>query len=280
MDWSEARERLGAPVFAPLRAALLRLPGERWPAHADLDALARGVSTARGQPIRFIAPRARTDRERRYYELHIAATGEIETRAQNWHDLFNALAWVTFRRAKAAINAQHAAILEEGGEAESRRRSPARDALTLFDEGGVAVVSSAPHLLELMVAFEWKELFWNRRDELLATTRFFAFGHGFCEQSLAPYIGMVAKTVFITVDGSFAGLPTQDQLLRTDELLAAHFADRTNFRSPKAMAPLPALGVPGWHPSTGMESFYDDASYFRSRGLGPGNGTRLGFGEV
>lgn len=267
MDWREARERLGAPIFAPLHAALSRLPGERWPAHVDLDALARGVTTSRGQPIRFVAPREHTDRVRRCYELHIAATGAIETRAHNWHDLFNALSWVTFPRAKAAINAQHAAILEEGGEAESRRRSPGRDALTLFDEGGVAVASSAPHLLELMVDFEWKELFWNRRDELLATTRFFAFGHGFYEQALAPYIGMVAKTVFATVDGSFPGLPLQEQILRTDELLAAHFADRANFPSPKAMAPMPVLGVPGWHPATATQSFYDDASYFRSKGF-------------
>lgn len=267
MDWREARERLGAAIYAPLREALARLPPDRWPDRADLTALARGVATSRGQPVRFIAPRERTDRERRYYEQHIAASGEVETRAENWHDLFNALVWVTFPRAKAAINAQHAAILDERGESESRRRSPERDALTLFDEGGVAVACSAPHLLKLMVDFEWKEVFWNRRDELLATTRFFAFGHGCYEQSLAPYIGMVAKTVFVTVEGSFLRLPADEQLARTDALLAAHFSDRRNFPSPKAMAPMPVLGVPGWHPATDTESFYDDASHFRSKGL-------------
>lgn len=270
MDWREARERLGAAIYAPLHGALDRLPTRRWPGHDDLTTLAHGITTSRGQPLRFIPPRERTDRERRYYELHIAATGEVETRAQNWHDLFNALAWVTFPRAKAAINAQHAAMLEERGEAESRRRSPERDALTLFDEGGVAVVSSAPELLALMVAFEWKELFWKRREELLATTRFFAFGHACYEQSLAPYIGMVAKTVFIAVDGSVLDLPLQEQLQRTDALLAAHFCDRRNFASPRAMPPMPLLGVPGWHPGTATESFYDDASYFRSKGPGRG----------
>lgn len=267
MDWREARERLGAAIYAAFAGALARLPTERWPDHADLSALASGIVTSRGQPLRFIAPREHTDRERRCYELHIAATGEVETRARNWHDLFNALAWVTFPRAKAAINAQHAAILEERGEPESRRRGPERDALTLFDEGGVAVVSSAPHLLELMVDFEWKELFWNRRDELLATTRFFAFGHACCEQSLAPYIGMVAKTVFVTVDESFLRLAAGEQLMRTDELLAAHFSDRGKFPSPKAMAPMPVLGVPGWHPATDTESFYDDPAHFRSKAV-------------
>jgi hypothetical protein len=270
MDWREARERLGAAIYAPLADALGRLPAQRWPVHAELTALAHGITTSRGQPLRFVAPRDHTDRERRYYELHIAATGEVETRAENWHDLFNALAWITFPQAKAAINAQHAAILEERGEAESRRRSPERDALTLFDEGGVAVVSSAPELLALMVAFEWKELFWKRREELLATTRFFAFGHACCEQALEPYIGMVAKTVFVAVDESFLGRPFREQLVRTDELLARHFSERRNFPSPRAMPPMPVLGVPGWHPATATESFYDDASYFRSKGPGRG----------
>jgi hypothetical protein len=242
------------------------LPAQRWPVHAELTALADAIATSRGQPLRFVAPRDHTDRERRYYELQIAATGEVETRAENWHDLFNALAWITFPRAKAAINAQHAAILEERGAAESRRRSPERDALTLFDEGGVAVASSAPHLLKLMVDFEWKELFWIRRDELLATTRFFAFGHACYEQSLEPYIGMVAKTVFIAVDESWLDLPLHGQLVRTDGLLASHFSDRRNFASPRVMPPMPVLGVPGWHPGTATESFYDDATHFRSKG--------------
>src|SRR5205085_787218 len=130
-----------------------RLPADRWPSKAQLTALAEGVTTGRGRPVRFVAPRERNDRERRYYELHIADTGEVETRA-NWHDLFNALAWIAYPRAKARINAQHAAILEEGGDAEARKRGPERDALTLFDEGGVVVASSSPALLRLIVAFE------------------------------------------------------------------------------------------------------------------------------
>ena len=52
--------------------------------------------------------------------------------------------------------------------------------------------------------------------------------------------------------------------------LAAHFADRARFPSPQAMAPMPVLGVPGWHPDTGRESFYDDAAHFRSKGGRPG----------
>lgn len=267
MDWTAARERLAAPIFAPLAPALSRLAHDRWPTNAELTAAAEGVKTARGKPLRFVSPRERNDRERRYYELHIAETGEVETRS-NWHDLFNALAWITYPKSKARINAQHAAILEEGGEAEARNRSPERDSLTLFDEGGVIVACSSAALLRLIVAFEWKELFWNRRAELQAKTRFMVFGHACYEQALAPYIGMVAKTVFVPVSDFFFMLAPESQLEEADKLVANHFASRARFHSPRSMAPMPVLGVPGWHFDAQDEAFYDDAKHFRSKDPG------------
>ncbi len=267
MDWTAARERLAAPIFAPLAPALARLPADRWPTNAELTALAEGVATSRGKPLRFVAPRERNDRERRYYELHIADTGEVETRA-NWHDLFNALAWVTYPKSKSRINAQHVAILQEGGEAEARNRSPERDALTLFDEGGVVVACSSPAIPRHIVAFEWKELFWNRREELAEKARFFVFGHACYEQALTPYLGMVAKTVFVPVSDFFFMLGPESQLEEADKLVAGHFASRARFASPKSMAPMPVLGVPGWHFDSQDEAFYDDAQHFRSKDPG------------
>lgn len=267
MDWQAARGRLQAPVFEPLRPLLERLAPDRFPTHEELNALAGGVTTARGVPVRFVDPRAHTDSERRCYELRVAQTGEVETRGGNWHDLFNALAWITYPRAKASINAQHTAILEEGGEAEARNRGPARDALTLFDEGGVAIASDAPQLLRLVADFQWKELFWERRAEAASRMRFLAFGHACYEQSLAPYIGMVAKTVFLPVDELFFMLPVELQVAKADEMLAAHFAQPSRFPSPRAMPPLPVLGIPGWHFEAQDEAFYDDAAHFRSKGL-------------
>jgi len=267
MDWTTARGRLTDAIFAPLAAAISRLPTDRWPAHPDLTALAEGITTARGEALRFVPPRDHTDRERRYYEEHIAATGEVETRFENWHDLFNALTWVTFPKAKARINAQHAAILEEGGAEEARHRSPERDALTLFDEGGVIVAARAPEVLRLIRDFEWKELFWNRRADLDSRVCFLAFGHACYEQSLAPYIGMVAKTVFVPVDELFFMLPIEAQVAQADALVAAHFSQRAKFRSPKSMAPMPVLGVPGWHFATQDEAFYDDPKHFRSKAV-------------
>ena len=201
-------------------------------------------------------PRDNGDGERRYYERRIAETGEVETRPGNWHDLFNALAWITFPLAKAVINAQHVAILEERGEQEAKRRGPERDALTLFDEGGVIVATDDASLTKLIVDFEWKELFWRRQAELQSKARFYAFGHALYEKAVEPYLGIVAKTVFI---------PFAADAAAADRLVARHFSDRANFPRPKAMAPMPVLGVPGWHPATAQEAFYDDASHFRSK---------------
>ena len=108
----------------------------------------------------------------------------------------------------------------------------------------------------LIVDFEWKELFWRRRAELAARARFFAFGHALYEKAVEPYLGIVAKTVFV---------PFAADAGAADRLLARHFSDRANFPRPKAMAPMPVLGVPGWHPDTSREAFYDDPSHFRSK---------------
>jgi hypothetical protein len=268
MDWPQAQQRLAAPVFAPLRPAIARLPHDRWPTHADLCAAAHGLATAGGKALAFVPPRGALEPGARSYELHIEATGEVETRPRNWHDLFNALAWIAFPRTKACINRQHAAILRGGGEPEARQRGPERDALTLFDEGGVIVASSSPALLRLIVEHEWKELFWNRRADLEARVRFLAFGHGLYEKMLDPFVGITAKTIFVPVDELFFMLPVEAQVERADALAASHFGDRARFRSPGSMAPLPVLGIPGWHEQAENESFYEDTEHFRPRGAG------------
>jgi hypothetical protein len=257
--------RLGDAIFDVVRPLLDRLPHDRWPTHGELTGLAGGITIGAGKPLRFVPPRTATDDDRRYYERRIAETGEVETRPESWHDLFNALQWIAFPNAKARINAQHAAILDEGGEAEAKQRSPARDALTLFDEGGVIVASSKPDLLRHISGFDWKPLFWDRRAEVLAHMRFIPFGHGLLEQALDPYIGMVAKTIFVPVSDFFFMLSPESQREEADRMAAAHFEVRARFASPKSMAPLPVLGVPGWHPRTASEAFYDEAAYFQSK---------------
>ncbi len=129
-----------------------------------------------------------------YYEIQLHETGRVQTRPQNLHDLFNALAWLAFPRTKALINALHAEeIPREGG-----RRGRRRDLLTLLDEGGVLVQCGDPELVALVKDFEWKALFWERRERVRRHMRLAILGHATLEQALEPWPGIACKALFVS----------------------------------------------------------------------------------
>ena len=188
------------------------------------------------------------------YERRVFETGELAVRSNDWHDLFNVLAWCVFPRAKAALNHRH--VVEMEREAPGRR-GRARDALTQFDEDGVIVLSSAPELIELMRAFRWKELFWNRRAEALAHMRFLVFGHALYEKLLEPFIGVTGKAVLLDVIAGF------DDTAGTADHRVAEWIEAGMLASPADLQPLPVLGIPRWYGASLEASFYDNAAYFR-----------------
>jgi len=152
-------------------------------------AQASNLETESGIPVRFVPPGAKDA----YYELKVFRTGEVETRPDSLHDFFNALAWLAFPRAKARLNALHAAeIPREGG-----RRGRLRDLLTIFDEGGAIVLCDDPLLLQLLRNFEWKALFWDHRDRVRHALRIVVFGHAVMEQALKPWPGITCKAMLM-----------------------------------------------------------------------------------
>lgn len=192
------------------------------------------------------------------YERRIHRTGEVPTRA-NWHDLFNALAWLAYPRAKAALNAAHVAAAAQESGARGRRR----DALTLFDESGVAVATSAPDLAVLLTGFRWKELFWRERGRVGREMRFFVFGHALAEKALSPFVGMTGHAIVLAVEPEFFEAAVPAQRAQVDAQLAQRFAADGGPATPRDLAPLPVLGVPGWWPPNGDAAFYDNERYFR-----------------
>lgn len=180
-----------------------------------------------------------------YYEIQVFQTGKVQTRADSRHDVFNALVWLAFPKAKARINALHAReIPREGG-----RRGRLRDLLTIFDEGGAIVVGSG-EVEALVRASRWKELFMEKHRQLGIVV----LGHAVLEQALAPYPGITCKVIFAR--------PGQD--------LDAHCADwlATKGASPRDLPPLPIMGYPGWYPGNEDPAFLADARAFREK---PGN---------
>jgi hypothetical protein len=250
-----------APMLAPLRAIAEKLPSIGWPNVEVLNHIAwetgRRIVNARGQHIVFAPPRP----DGPGFEAHTHATGEVEVRFIDWHDLLNALAWITFPTAKAAINGRHNQALERGPPGQ---RSPERDALTHFDEDGIVVLSADPGLNGLIRGFDWKELFWRRREAVQRQMRFVLFGHALYQKALAPFVGMTGKALLFDVAPEVLARPADALRAEVDRLTALHAWNPQNLLHPREFAPLPVLGVPGWWPDNEREAFYDNVEYFRS----------------
>jgi hypothetical protein len=243
-----------------VRRALSRLAQEpAWPDAAALNALGTALGdvprTASGHPIRFVPPACGGMN----YELRIHARGEIATRACNWHDLFNALVWLAFPRTKARLNAIHASEIP----IETTRRGPARDLLTIFDEGGALVACSDPELVELMRAFRWQTLFWTERTRVLESLRIVVFGHAVLEKALVPWPGITCKALLIPVEQPLLSV-SMEQLCEVLDAAAAVWFDRqARGSTPRDLAPLPVFGYPGWSEGSTRAAFYADERYFR-----------------
>lgn len=249
-------------MFEPLRcagAALDRL--DRWPVLEEFNALLDPpVYTASGATINFVSQAGKPAHKEEQYEARIYLAGEVQTRTENWHDLFNALAWLVFPRTKAALNARHFEMIFHSEDSFNRGR--VRDALTLFDESGIVVLYEEDELAGLIRAFRWKELFSERREQVREKMRFVIFGHSLNEKALNPYLGFTGKALLVKVG---KGLVAQDAGQGEgvlDELLAGYFLNNKGLSS-KDFSPLPILGVPGWWAENANPTFYENAHYFR-----------------
>ena len=261
-----------SPLFEPLRAAASGLRGASWPGCDDLnrELAVRGapIANAAGRPLRFVEHSRRRAAFEDDYEPRVFLRGEVQCRACNWHDYFNALVWLTFPAAKAALNARHYAERVRQRANGAQNRGPAQDTLTLFDEGGVIVATSDPDLVALLTGFEWKQLFWRQRAAVAQHMRFYLFGHALYEKALAPFIGVTGRGVMFGVEDAFLALPLGAQLSALDARLAAHIGDAARFAATRQLTPVPILGVPGWCADNAREQYYDNADYFRAAPAG------------
>lgn len=266
MDWNPHFDRL-SPIFEPfwpLKEAIGKLAN--WPTCQHLNNLKQQISneviTHSGFPVRFISEGdAANDDFAQQYEARVFLTGAVATRPENWHDLFNALVWLTFPHTKAALNQIHFQVLTHASQHKSSGRGMLRDAATLFDESGVIVLSSQIRLIELLRQHEWKEVFWWERNTVQTSLRFIIFGHALYEKALNPYIGMTGKSVFFQVEEAFLRQPLCAQQHAIDQWLVDFLLHKLS--STADLSPIPILGYPGWHIANDSSEFYDNRTYFR-----------------
>jgi DUF3025 family protein len=259
-----------APFYDAVRADLAAFVA--FPNVAELSALAneRNLQAANGVALRFLEADA-TGRQAdglgivdNPYELRVHDEGAIETRPGNWHDLFNALSWLAWPKAKAALNALH--VRELLSAADRTRRGAARDVATLFDEGGAVVAVSDPlfaDLADLLRGMRWRHLFVARRADVVRHLRCFVFGHALLDKARDPYKAMTAHALLLPVPPDFHPLPVARQVALLDARVAEWLADPSNLVSAAQLGPLPLLGLPGYCEANLKPAFYDDAQVFR-----------------
>jgi len=255
--------------FFPLHHAISHLGKEAFPTLQDCNALLAGqqpvITVHSGLSLSFVPQEYGRLPFEAQYEPRCYLKGEVPTRAGNWHDLLNALVWLVFPRAKAAINLRHYhALTEESNTEKHSQRGVVRDTNTLLDESGVIVACAAPELAGLLRSFQWKELFWHRRTEVQSRMGFYLFGHGLYEKALNPYIGMTGQGLILPVEEKFFTWTVVKQLSCLDELLAEYLASSAHCRSTRELTPVPLLGVPGWAVENENAEYYDNTNYFRA----------------
>ncbi len=259
------------PLFFPLWPAISRLQASAFPDLPDWNrALLEQapILVASGKPLRFVPQETGKLGFETQYEPRCYLQGEVQTRQDNWHDCFNALAWLTFPLSKAAINYRHyqslsASEINTEGKSGSER-GKVRDAVTLLDESGVIVACSDPELLELLQQFEWKKLFWLKRERVLASMQFYVIGHGLYEKSMQPYLGMTGQGLLLKVDPAFFTLQLSARLQQLDHRVADYVKVPSHCNSTREWQPVPLLGYPGWSEQNRLEAYYDNTAYFRS----------------
>lgn len=251
--------------MAPFAPLIARLPCDRVPESAELNALLdERLCNSAGVPIRFVCAGDAAQRGGEGHEARIYRSGEIAMRPANWHDLFNALAWITYPQTKRELNRLHGEHIRAEAERGQRgQRGTARDLLTLFDEDGMLVACADPGLAGLLVNFRWKELFWARRAEVVRAMRFQVFGHALADKLRAPFRGLTAKALLLAVDPELFTRTPEEQLTELDARAASCIRDASMLASTRVLAPLPVLGIPDWHADNARAEYYDDTEYFR-----------------
>lgn len=200
------------------------------------QAHARVCRNGRGLSIEFIDQAHWSGRA---YEAWIDQHGQVPTRLAGkgqWHDLFNALIWLSCPLSKAQLNRAHAQALRTdapGSLAQAGRRGPMRDKATLIDEQALIWLAIDPVLRDALQNRDWSTLFVKERDRWFGqrqTQSLFVFGHALYEKFLAPYKALTAHVLILSPAATSSELKAQSKtgcldVRHLDAWLAARLSD-------------------------------------------------------
>jgi hypothetical protein len=242
--------------FQSLRPWVDQLTGPDWPNLEQLNTLAERqlLINANGLPVRFATQTQRCGQHD--YEAGILLGGHVPTRSENWHDLLNALCWLSLPKTKLTLNAVQCLAIDPL----RPQRGPLSDAATLFDESGLVIAGPEASLAQALREKRWQDAFVRKRAAW-ANMTVIVVGHAILEKLLSPWPGITAKCTFID-------LPANPCLETVDAALAKHWLDPATKQSaiekPADLFPMPVLGVPGWWAANEDPVYYDNSNVFRT----------------
>lgn len=255
------------PLFVGYEVICREIEGEGWPNLSKLNALARqnNVLNAQDIPIQFVEQEA--PKGQRAYEAQIHQTGMVPTRPENWHDLLNACAWLTWPKLKATLNLIHCLQCND-----QHHRSTESDTATLFDESGAVLIGPDPRLAQWLSDHDWQNAFVTHRH-LWQSHLLLTVGHAVLEKTLNPYPGMIAKVLYQPYPICTPNQNLSDVVKSLDTLLAQRWTDQS-FTKPSDLFALPILGVPGVDALNESSQYYENKKVFRPSRY---NGKKINF---
>lgn len=214
-----------------------------FPAPEVWSALHREIADAVSVPkLTFVPSPAKKPKRRRrrepiqltdLYEGKVAELHEVPTRLDDWHDLFNALAFISFPRAKWALHNRQFVRMRERISPTTRRLPGARtreqDALSLLDEGGLVVAVPEAMFGDAPSDFDAFER-WMLDLHRAGTAQAVPFGHALFEHLVLGRDDMAGTVVLLPVPS----MPRSAVELRgmLDSLLAERLSCPSEFMEP------------------------------------------------
>lgn len=263
MGWKKAID-LRQPVWQDYSVQIDRFNDSRFPTPKAInEQLAGKLITDSGVPVSFVSSDKFDAIDN--YEQRIQRSGEISTRPGNFHDLFNAFVWSRYPKIKAAMNAAHCRELTVNP---GSKRSKCQDALTLFDECGLVIVSSNHKMLEQLAQHDWDHVFQENPADWDSGHSIFIVGHALLEKYLRPYKAITAQALLIRHVDRAASMEREAMIILLDRVLANTINKGNILNTTHSLSALPLAGIPGWWPVEEQvdRGFYSDRDVFRPLG--------------
>ena len=190
----------------------------KWPTIDDLNreiAAPIKLTNAKGSALQF---ELQTSKKRpqgaitadSIYDGQILLQAKIPTRANSWHDHFNALCWASFPKTKAAINERQFVAANNAVQFPIEKlpgaRSREQDALAMLDEGSVLVLARPTVLEEVTQAVQQADDQAIERLINADQAKIIVFGHALLEHRALGRADIRAMAVV---------LPCSDHALHT-----------------------------------------------------------------